>query len=140
VRPRVTPFCRWCSLRQARPCPPLALVAAPFGVRTEPLSDDQVLVAVTGEVDIAVADLLLDALTSIVEPGLTSTVDVDLSETTFIDAMGISALLVAREVAVARGTGMRIRGADGIVRTVLEVVGLLGVLGGKPDPGDGAPP
>ncbi len=78
------------------------------------------VVALHGQLDLANADRVRDALTSVAG----STVVVDLSGLRFLDSSGIAALLSARSEIVERGHGFEMRGAQGIVRRVLDVTGL----------------
>jgi anti-anti-sigma factor len=110
-----------------------------FNVHAEPVAEGVVRVPVVGEVDLATSDLLFDALVSVLSDEETEQVEVDVREVTLLDASGIGVLLAARNHARARGKDLRMYGASGLPLNVLEVTGVLGVLGGKPDdPGPGA--
>jgi anti-anti-sigma factor len=87
-----------------------------------------VVVAVSGEIDLAVHDELLSVIRAAVGlPGVTRIV-VDLSQTSFMDASGIRALLAGREAARTAGVGYRVVGIAGKVRWVLEVTGVVEAL------------
>lgn len=73
-----------------------------------------------GELDYAVADWVTDALVRIAG----STVVVDLSGLTFLDARGLSALLIAKHRVCEGGNGFVMRGARGLVKRVFEVTDL----------------
>ncbi len=79
------------------------------------------VVALHGELDIASADGLAEALVEVAG----STLVVDLSDLTFIDSTGIGALVLARNRILAHGQGeLVLSRPGGIVRRVLEIVGL----------------
>jgi anti-sigma B factor antagonist len=87
-----------------------------------------VVVAVSGEVDLAVHDELVSAIRAALgAPGVTGIV-VDLSQTSFMDASGIRALLAGRTAARMAGVGYRVVGMAGSVRCVLEVTRVLDAL------------
>ncbi len=79
------------------------------------------VMALHGELDIATADGLADALVEVAG----STVVVDLSGLTFMDSTGIGALVVARNRVLANGQGQLVlTRPTAIVRKALEIVGL----------------
>jgi len=78
------------------------------------------IVSLYGQLDLANADRVRDALT---RAGGSSVV-VDLANLQFLDSSGIAALLAARRRITQAGHGFELRGARGIVRRVLEVTGL----------------
>jgi anti-sigma B factor antagonist len=100
-------------------------------IRAEPC-DRAVRVEVAGDVDLSASDQLFDALAGLVAAAAVSDVEVDLAQVRFLDASAIGVLLAARHRAQAVGIGFRVRNATGLPRKVLEITGVLGVLGGKP--------
>ncbi|MHB1930900.1 MAG: STAS domain-containing protein [Acidimicrobiales bacterium] len=78
------------------------------------------VVSLYGQLDLANAQRVREML---VETGGTSLV-VDLSRLQFMDSSGIAALLGARNEIITAGQEFELRGAQGIVRRVLEVSGL----------------
>lgn len=82
------------------------------------------VVSLHGELDLANADRVRDALVEVAG----STVVVDLSDLSFLDSSGIAALLGARERILASGNGFELRGAQGMVRRVLDLTGLSDLL------------
>ncbi|HTX62458.1 MAG TPA: STAS domain-containing protein [Acidimicrobiales bacterium] len=86
--------------------------------------DDVHVVALYGQLDLANADRVRDALLAV---GGTRIV-VDLSGLQVLDSSGIAALLGARSRITETGNGFELRGAKGIVRRVLEVTGLTHLL------------
>jgi anti-sigma B factor antagonist len=96
------------------------------------------IVTVAGEVDLATTGQLEGELNAAVEAAGT-TVIVDLSAVTFLDSAGINTLLRSRRLAEEHGRQLRVTGAEGIVRQVLEMTGVLAHLSGasqsdQPDP------
>lgn len=93
------------------------------------LANDAVLrLAVTGEVDIASANELHDAVTVAVTDGHAAQVIVDLADVTFCDAVGISAIIRARKTATAHAVTVVITNPRGLVRQVFEITGVLDAL------------
>ena len=91
-----------------------------FSISSRILPDVHI-VTLKGELDIASADGVADAIVSV--DG--ATVVVDLSGLTFMDSTGISALVVARRRIQENGEGqLVVARPTHIVRTALEIVGL----------------
>lgn len=82
--------------------------------------DGQQQVRIRGDVDLATAHQLRDALVQLA----TSSVALDLSGVTFLDSSGIGVLLTARERIVAEGKEFTIHSASDTVRQVLTYSGL----------------
>ena len=82
-------------------------------------------VAVSGEVDLATAEVLRDRLLGVLRDEATTVLCVDLAGVTFLDCAGISALVAVRNAAVRTGRQMRVTHAHPIVRRVLDLTGLL---------------
>jgi anti-sigma B factor antagonist len=94
--------------------------------RVEP---DVAVVTVFGDVDLDTAEQLRRAMERAVRDGSPREVRVDLGAVPFMDSLGISALLAGYRAATAAGVGFRIVAlAPGLV-TVLEITGLLDILG-----------
>lgn len=94
-----------------------------FSISSRDLPDlpDVHIVALHGELDIASADGLADALVEVVS----SNVVVDLSGLTFMDSSGIAALVLARNRKLAKGgREFVLTRPREIVRKTLEIVGL----------------
>lgn len=81
---------------------------------------DTHFVRLRGELDMATADFLHGTLVKVAG----STVVVDLSELRFIDAAGLSALMVSRRDITAAGHRFGITGANALVRKVFELTDL----------------
>ncbi|HLW44605.1 MAG TPA: STAS domain-containing protein [Acidimicrobiales bacterium] len=82
------------------------------------------VVSLHGQLDLANADRVRGALIAVAG----STVVVDLSGLQFLDSSGVAALLGARSQILDSGNGFELRGAQGIVRRVLDVTGLSHLL------------
>jgi anti-anti-sigma factor len=85
-------------------------------------------VAVSGEVDLASAEVLRDRLHGVLRDEAPTMLGVDLAGVTFLDCAGISALVAVRNAAVRTRCEMRVTHAQPIVRRVLDLTGLLDVF------------
>lgn len=100
-------------------------------------SDDmpQRLVSARGELDIASADALLAAVHSAVgQPGAAG-LRLDLSGITFIDSVGISALIKINQIVTEAGGGLDMSGLSAAVQQVLRLTGLIEMFGLTSEPG-----
>jgi anti-sigma B factor antagonist len=102
-----------------------------FAIQVEPSADATVRVRVAGGVDFAVGDELFDVLVAVLAAGTARDVEVDLSRVHLLDASAVGVLLAAHHRARRVGARFRVRGATGMPLRVLEIAGVLGVLGGK---------
>jgi anti-anti-sigma factor len=93
-----------------------------FEVRSWP-DRDRVIVAVSGELDIASVGAVQAALDEFCAAGWKSVV-LDLRELSFIDSMGLSLLLEAERAAQRSGATFAIVDGSPAVASLLEVVGL----------------
>lgn len=85
-------------------------------------------VAVSGEVDLATAEVLRDGLLDVLRDEAPTMLGVDLAGVTFLDCAGISALVAVRNAAARTGRQMRVTHAQPIVRRVLDLTGLLDIF------------
>lgn len=96
------------------------------GARIETCRSDleNVVVAVSGEIDLALRAQLVGSLRAAAGiPGV-KTVVVDLTHTSFMDASGIGALVIGREVARTAGVVYRVVGAAGQVRQLSKLTNM----------------
>jgi anti-anti-sigma factor len=94
---------------------------APFSVHVT--SEDGVAwLALRGELDMSVTDLLTESITTFEEDGLASIV-LDLRDLTFVDSSGLHAILDAWRRAEANGHQLRVVGVSQAARRVFEVTG-----------------
>jgi anti-anti-sigma factor len=84
----------------------------------------QVVVAVTGEVDLATAPLLADALLRYTE----CDVVVDLSAVEFLDASGLTTLVRTHKRLRQTGHALRTTGERDAVLTVMRITGLMDIF------------
>jgi anti-anti-sigma factor len=98
-----------------------------FAVSVSQASDGRAIVAASGELDIASAPQLLNAIAMLGQPG-TSSLAIDLSALTFIDSSGINALRTAVRDARARGVPAIVAAPSEHVQRVLELVRLGEIL------------
>jgi len=92
---------------------------------------DAITVTVRGEIDLGNVDQLTTGIATAVRDDVTSIV-VDLSGVTFMDSAGISALLAGRRTADEHGKAYRVAGASGIVREILDLMGVWAHLSDQP--------
>jgi anti-anti-sigma factor len=98
-------------------------------VRTE---GEPVVVMVAGEIDLCTSPQFRRCLL-VAAQGTGRVLTVDLSRTSFLDCSGLAALTAAQETLLARHQQLRVRGARGVVRKVLELGGLAALLETHPD-------
>ncbi|MFN0027984.1 MAG: STAS domain-containing protein [Acidimicrobiales bacterium] len=89
---------------------------------------DEVIVSLNGEMDTHSARMVTDRLNEVVGTRAPSIV-VDATGLQFLDSSGISELLRLRQRAVDGGGEFRVRAASTSVRRVLEITGLVELLG-----------
>lgn len=82
---------------------------------------DRAIVAAEGQVDLATAPRLAEALAQ--ADGIGETV-LDLTAVDFLDSVGVGVLVEAAVAARQRGAGLSVRGATGWVARVLEITGV----------------
>ena len=89
---------------------------------------EAVVVAVSGEIDLALRARLVNTIRAAAGNAGVKAVVVDLTHASFMDASGIGALVVGREVARTAGVGYRVIGVAGQVRQLLEVTNMVEAL------------
>lgn len=94
-----------------------------FGVQSSGVTDGVGQVTVAGEVDVATAPNVRDALIGAIDAGATS-LRIDVSNVAFIDSAGLGALIgVLKRVREADGT-IELVGLQPAPRKVVEITGL----------------
>jgi anti-sigma B factor antagonist len=93
---------------------------------SEAREGDRIVLAVSGEIDMATADQLRDALLRAAESRID--VWVDLSEVEFMDSTGLNALVIAHRAMGDDGRRLYVICPDGPAHRALEVSGLHEVL------------
>lgn len=86
------------------------------------------MVSVAGEVDVATAPMLRQALESVVDDQGNLSVCVDLAGMTFIDSTGLSVLVRALKRLRERGGDLALANPSPATLRVLEIVGLMEVF------------
>jgi anti-sigma B factor antagonist len=94
-----------------------------FEMAEERLGASGILLAVSGELDIATAPELRDRLTAAIEAGATRVV-VDLRDVTFMDSVAMAAILHARTQLGEDGRLAVVLGAESYTQLVFEIAGL----------------
>jgi anti-sigma B factor antagonist len=89
-------------------------------------------VTVIGDLDLAAAEIVTQAIQQEVTATGARAVHVDLSGTQFIDSSGIGILLKGRRAADRTGVAYRVTGATDMVRQILRLSGVLEHLTAEP--------
>jgi anti-sigma B factor antagonist len=90
-------------------------------VRLASLADGRAVLHVSGDLDLSTRDLLACAVMDALAVTRTDHLLVDLSGTTFLDACGIGSLIRVQVLAGGAGADLSVRGARGMVATVLHI-------------------
>ncbi|MEA2900228.1 MAG: anti-sigma factor antagonist [Actinomycetota bacterium] len=102
---------------------------APDAFRAEVLRmGDSVLLAITGELDVATTARFRESVKGLDDIDSPSHVTVDLSRLDFIDAAGVAALVSLRNAIDDVGGSIRVRSPKPHVRRVLELAGVIDML------------
>lgn len=100
-----------------------------FDVRSETTPAGAAVVTVSGELDLATAPRLQDALAERME----DPVVVDLSECTFLDSAGMGVLLASARTLSESGRSLRVATADPRILRVLELTAVDTLIAVHPD-------
>lgn len=92
------------------------------------VADDSATVVASGEIDVATAPDLRDALYRLVDRGERA-VTVDMAAVSFIDSSGLGALVAALKRARQQDGDITVVNLHGAARKVFEITGLLEVFG-----------
>jgi anti-anti-sigma factor len=90
--------------------------------------------SLAGELDLASATALGDAITEAVKSAGVDAILIDLQELTFLDSTGIGVLVAGWRMATESGKQLRIDNAHGMARRVLTITGVWSSLAGDPGP------
>jgi anti-sigma B factor antagonist len=101
-------------------------------IDTHLVNDGVIRLAVSGELDLGTADLLIDAVDEVLATARPAEVILDLAELSLCDSVGVDALLRARAAANAQAVHLTVINPRGIVRRVLDLTGTLDRLTGVP--------
>jgi anti-sigma B factor antagonist len=97
-------------------------------IRHDSRSDGRVVVALQGQVDLATAPQLAQAVAGATKQG--DAVVVDLTDVDFLDSAGVRALVESAQAAASAGVAVTVTGASGWVARVLEITGVAEFLRG----------
>ena len=86
--------------------------------------DVPLILTLSGEVDIAVADRLTDSWYRVAEHAEHEVIDIDLREVTFMDARGLALLVGMLNRQERHGGQLRLRRAPAPVTRLLQLIGL----------------
>jgi anti-anti-sigma factor len=92
----------------------------------EGANDGEMTVAAAGEVDLSTSPALQQALVAALADA-TSQLDLELGDVTFLDASGVSAILVAWNRANRDGVRLRLVRPGTFIRRILELTGVTAV-------------
>jgi anti-sigma B factor antagonist len=92
------------------------------------MEHDWVCVRLRGEIDLASAPILRTLTAEAFRTPEAAGVVIDLAGCAFMDSTGLNALVAAKHAAEATGRPLRITGAHGIVRRVMQLTELDAVL------------
>jgi len=96
----------------------------PYEARVSDSGTEQVLLEVSGEIDMAVAPQFLDAILCAALSRQRQNIVMDLAGCTFIDSTGLAALVEAQRRLVAESCHLVISHASPIVTRTIELAGL----------------
>ena len=102
-----------------------AAAGQPFDVRVESPENGNSVICVSGEIDMATAPRLDDALLSC---GQSQDVLIDLADVTFFDSSALKVLVRNAKKLSAAGYQIRLRGLSDSQRTIVRITGLNDVL------------
>jgi anti-sigma B factor antagonist len=98
-------------------------------IRHDSRGDGRVVVALQGQVDLATAPQLAQAVAGATKQGGDAVV-VDLTDVDFLDSAGVRALVESAQAAATAGVTVTVTGARGWVARVLEITGVAEFLRG----------
>ncbi len=102
-----------------------------FAVSTTPV-DGVPTIVVTGELDPHTVDVLQAAVDGALADPAVSELVLDVAGLDFVDSSGIRVLIAAHKALESRDGRLVLRGANGMVRRLLDITGLAGVLAIEP--------
>src|SRR5262245_34155153 len=105
---------------------PAPVPAQLFLTVKEGANDGEMTVGAAGEVDLSTSPALGQALEAALADA-TSQLDLELGDVTFLDASGVSAILVAYNSARCRGVRIRLVRPGTFIRRILELTGVTAV-------------
>jgi anti-anti-sigma factor len=104
-----------------------------LSIRTSTLAGDAVEVSPSGEIDVENAYAIKDAVAEQLAQGRPGRIELNMQNVTFIDSVGISALVSAFQLAGVSGVKLVVTRPSRFAHRQLWVTGLLGLFG-NPEP------
>jgi anti-anti-sigma factor len=98
-------------------------------VRISSEGTETLVLAVSGEVDLATAPDLEEAVTAAVSTTGAQAVRIDLAQVSFMDSTGLRVLLSGRQAAEQRGLAFTVANPQPHLLKVMRVTGIDGLLG-----------
>lgn len=99
-----------------------------LSITTSTTSEDSVLVAAEGEVDVSCASQLREAIDNVIGSGATM-IEVDLAQVPYIDSTGIGVLVGAAHRALDAQAKLVVSNPQRNVKRVLDLLGITAELG-----------
>lgn len=107
-----------------------------LSIMTSTLADDVVEVAPQGEIDVENAYEIREAVGAQLAEGRCSRIELNMQDVTFIDSVGISALVAAFQLAAVSDVKLVVTRPSRFAHRQLWVTGLLGLFGNPQPFGD----
>lgn len=104
-----------------------------FEVHVAQRHDQVAVVTVRGELCFDTREVLPPVVTAALRRDTVDRVELNLADLSFLDAAGLSVLLTLHSQAQAQSKALSVSRAAGLPLRVLEITGMLGLLGGKAD-------
>ena len=99
-----------------------------LSITTSKTSEDSVLIAAEGEVDVSCASQLREAIDDVMSSGAT-TIEIDLAQVPYIDSTGIGVLVGAAHHALDEQAKLVVSNPQRNVKRVLDLLGITAELG-----------
>jgi anti-anti-sigma factor len=100
-----------------------------LSIVTSTLPDEAVEIAPRGEIDVDSAHEVRDAVATVLAAGRPTRVELNLRQVSFIDSVGISAMVAGFQTAEVSGVKLVVTEPSRFVHRQLWVTGLLGLFG-----------
>jgi len=109
-----------------------------LSIMTSTLADDVVEVSPSGEIDVENAYEIREAVAAQLADGHPARIELNMQDVTFIDSVGISALVAAFQLAAVSEVKLIVTRPSRFAHRQLWVTGLLGLFGNPQPYGNGA--
>jgi anti-anti-sigma factor len=98
-------------------------------IRVEPVSRDEIVVVIRGELDCATSGQLRSAITALLNRGGVAVIGLDLRAVEFLDSIGVGTIVVAQRIGQQVGVRLRVTAASAFASRLLHVTGVDEALG-----------